>query len=273
MIEVGHGREQKRGRRQRAGNLWDEVWRICVEDGCSCFCEPIKGWSKSKETYFCLLIYKNCTYRGKMLELFFVMVIYLEKTMERLNSGDKRTTDVEAETYSPVAYPSVKTTEYSSSSWWSTSRRRWSDWIQEIKGWSSERIRVLSVLVWWCLEEYDCKTRRENKKRFQQCTDQFKTRNSFSPSSSRSFRTQSHWSFTTGQCTNSGQLSEYTYHIGCAINLHSIMNSGLIGGRGQNSSRERQTVFFSACESHGSGTQRSVWAWFDQTTSCIVQAE
>ena len=38
---------------------------------------------------------------------------------------------------------------------------------------------------------------------------------------------------------------EYIYYIGCAISLHSIMNSGLIPG-GQNSSRDRQTVFFTA---------------------------
>ena len=38
---------------------------------------------------------------------------------------------------------------------------------------------------------------------------------------------------------------EYTYHIGCAINLHSITNSGLIPG-GQNLGREKQTVFFTA---------------------------
>ena len=38
---------------------------------------------------------------------------------------------------------------------------------------------------------------------------------------------------------------EYIYHVGCAINLHSIANSGLIPG-GQNSSRDRQTVFFTA---------------------------
>ena len=38
---------------------------------------------------------------------------------------------------------------------------------------------------------------------------------------------------------------EYIYHIGCAISLHSITNSGLTAG-GQNSSRERQTVFFTA---------------------------
>ena len=38
---------------------------------------------------------------------------------------------------------------------------------------------------------------------------------------------------------------EYIYHIGCAVSLHSITNSGLIAGR-QNSSRDRQTVFFTA---------------------------
>ena len=38
---------------------------------------------------------------------------------------------------------------------------------------------------------------------------------------------------------------EYIYHLGCAISLHSITNSGLIAG-GQISSRERQTVFFTA---------------------------
>ena len=37
---------------------------------------------------------------------------------------------------------------------------------------------------------------------------------------------------------------KYIYHIGCAINLHSITNSGLIPG-GQNLSN-RQTVFFTA---------------------------
>ena len=38
---------------------------------------------------------------------------------------------------------------------------------------------------------------------------------------------------------------QYIYHIGCAVNLHSIANSGFIAG-GQNSSRKRQTVFFTA---------------------------
>ena len=38
---------------------------------------------------------------------------------------------------------------------------------------------------------------------------------------------------------------ECIYQIGCAISLHSITNSGLIAG-GQNSSKERQTVFFTS---------------------------
>ena len=38
---------------------------------------------------------------------------------------------------------------------------------------------------------------------------------------------------------------EYIYHIGCAISLHSITSSGLLARR-QNSSRDRQTVFFTA---------------------------
>ena len=38
---------------------------------------------------------------------------------------------------------------------------------------------------------------------------------------------------------------EYICHLGCANNLHSITKSGLIPG-GQNSRRERQTVFFTA---------------------------
>ena len=38
---------------------------------------------------------------------------------------------------------------------------------------------------------------------------------------------------------------EYIYHIGCAVSLQSITNSGFIAER-TNSSRERQTVFFTA---------------------------
>ena len=84
-----------------------------------------------------------------------------------------------------------------------------------------------------------------NNNRFQIMYWLVRTRNSLSPSSSRSFRTQSHWSCTAGQCVNSKQFFEYIYHIRCAISLHSITNSGFIA-RGQNSIGERQTVFLTA---------------------------
>ena len=61
--------------------------------------------------------------------------------------------------------PSVKTAEYSSSSWKPTSRQWWSDWILENKGISSERSSAISTLVWWKVEEYNGK-RGGNKKRF-----------------------------------------------------------------------------------------------------------
>ena len=38
---------------------------------------------------------------------------------------------------------------------------------------------------------------------------------------------------------------KYIYHIGCAVNLRSITISGLLPG-GQNSSKDRQTIFFTA---------------------------
>ena len=97
--------------------------------------------------------------------------------------------------------PSVKTTEYSSSSWSSTSRRRWSNWILELLGISSERSCAISTLVWWNVEEQNGRRRRKQEK-ISILYWSIRTRNSLSPSSSRSFRTQSHWSFTTGQCVN-----------------------------------------------------------------------
>ena len=45
----------------------------------------------------------------------------------------------------------------------------------------------------------------------------------------------------------------HIYHIGCAFNLHSIINNGLIPG-GQNSSK-RQTVFFLPIDPRGKGHQ------------------
>ena len=48
---------------------------------------------------------------------------------------------------------------------------------------------------------------------------------------------------------------KYIYHVGYAINLHSIINSRLIPG-GQNLSN-RQKEYFHICGSYGQRTQRS----------------
>ena len=153
-------------------------------------CKPIKGLSKTKKTYLSLLIFKDYTYSWKNMDWYWARKLFASRL------------------------PSVKTTAYSSSSWWSTSSRRWSDWILESKGLSSERFCAISTLVWWNVEEYNGKRRRKQEK-ISILYWSIRTRNSLSPSSSRPFRTQSHWSFTTWQCVNSGQylrvhLSQYS---------------------------------------------------------------
>ena len=83
-----------------------------------------------------------------------------------------------------------------------------------------------------------------NKKRFQYCTD---------PSGQeilylRALQGHSGRNFIDLELHDNvlipNDFFEYIYHIGCAINLHSFTNSGLISG-GQNLSK-RQTVFFTS---------------------------
>ena len=78
-----------------------------------------------------------------------------------------------------------------------------------------------------------------NKKRYQYCTHSSGTINCVSPSSSRSFRIDPTLQDNVILQSN---FFQYISHVGCAINLHSIINSGLISG-GQILSN-RQTVFF-----------------------------
>ena len=111
--------------------------------------------------------------------IFFVMGVYFEKTMERLNSGEEKIifgTNLRILDIGPM-------------------KSRRASWQEE-----EEKRKDFNIVL----------TRQEQSLR---------------PSSSRSFRTQFYWSF-----------------IGCAINLHSIIKSGLIPG-GQNLS-QRQKVFF-----------------------------
>ena len=106
----------------------------------------------------------------------------------------------------------------------------WSDRILENQRQSSETFLVLSSLVWRQVEEKHG-NKRITKEKISVLFWLLKN-NSVPPISSRSFRTQSYWSF----------LFKYIYHFGCALNLHSIINSRLIPGRQIFSNR--QTVFF-----------------------------
>ena len=79
------------------------------------------------------------------------------------------------------------------------------------------------------------------KRRFQYCTDDSGTTVYFRALQGHSGRNLIDPSLQDN-VVNPSNFFQHIYHIGCAFNLHSIINSGLIPG-GQNSSK-RQTVFF-----------------------------
>ena len=82
------------------------------------------------------------------------------------------------------------------------------------------------------------------KRRFQYSTDDSGTNSYFRALQGHSGRNPINLSLQDNVLVPDNYF-EYIYHVGCAISLHSIKNSGLIP-RGQNSSRERQTVFFTS---------------------------
>ena len=211
-------------RRRRKHWRWKRMYLLLQAD---------QRLKQSQEDLTLLLIYKNCTYTWKNMDWYW--------TRSSIQSG----------------VPSGKKTEHSSSAWTIISRRRWGDRILENK----DNLRNdFENSQYWSDEMWKSKMAGGggNKKRFQYCTDSsgqgilypralqgHKRRNPIDPTLQDSVLI-------------TDNFFEYIYHIGCAIRLHSITNSGLIAG-GQNSSKERQTIFFTA--------------WLDQTTSCIVQAE
>ena len=79
------------------------------------------------------------------------------------------------------------------------------------------------------------------KRRYQYCTDVTGTIVYFRALQGHSGRNLIHLSLQDHVVIQS-EFFHHIYHIGCAFNLHSIINNGLIPG-GQNSSK-RQTVFF-----------------------------
>ena len=167
--------------------------------------------------------------------------------------------------------PSVKKIKHSSSTRRITWRGRWSDRILETERLSSERFWELSALVWWNVEEQNARRRRQQEKIFNIVLTRVRTRNSLPPSSSRSFRTQSHWSFITGQCVNSGQFLRV--HLSHRLWDQFTIHHKFRIDSGRTNFKQKTDGILYGCGSCGQESPRSKRAWSDQTTSCIVQSK
>ena len=146
--------------------------------------------------------------------------------------GERSSTDIEPQTYSSIAYPGSKQLstllrhghlpreEDGAIEFWRLKDYLWNE-FENSRCWSGEKWKSTVAKG------------GGNKKRFQCCTDQsgkeilylrdlqgHSGRNLIDPS-------------IQDNVLIPNNFFEYIYHIGCAINFHSIVNSGLIPG-GQN---------------------------------------
>ena len=131
-----------------------------------------------------------------------------------------------------------------------TSRRRRSGLFLENKRKSSEPIPTIYSLVrrWKaCLAAGG-----GEKRKFLYCIDASRTIVYFRALQGHSGRNLTDPSLQDNVIIQSGCF-QHIYHIGCAFNLHSLVNNGLIPG-GQDSSR-RQTVFFFPIDPRDKGHQ------------------
>ena len=110
-----------------------------------------------------------------------------------------------------------------------------------------------------------------NKKKIQHRNDPSGQEMLLSPSSSRSFKTQSHWSFITGQCVNSEQFlrvhsshrmrNQFTFHHKFRIDT------------GRTKIEQKTDGFPYVCGSYEQGIQRSEYSRPESTASCMVSAD
>ena len=134
------------------------------------------------------------------------MVIYLEKKMERLGSGDEK-----------IVFRT--------------------------------NLRTLSIGLMKC-GRAKCQEAEGNKKRFQYCTDPSGQEILYLQAlQGHSGRNPIDLSLQDNVLIPNDFL-KYIYHIGCAINLHSITNSGCVTGR-TNFEQKTDGVLHSTCIKHG----------------------
>ena len=129
---------------------------------------------------------------------------------------------------------------------------------------------AFSTLVWWKVEEHhdEKRTKQENISIFYWS---IRTRNYSSPSSSRSFRTQFHWSFITGQCINSERFLRVNLsHRMCnQFTFHHKFQDWYLEARIW--AKDRQ-YSFCLCEPQEQRTQRSCLSRLESTASCTIHA-
>ena len=216
-----------------------EISEMQFED----FASQSKAKAKPSETRFCQLIHKNYSHWGKNLDWCWTTKIFAH----RLSS--------------------VEETDQSSSSWKCTSRQWWTDWILVNKRLLSGLVVFIGVTKKW---KRSMAGGGGHKKRFQYCPHSSGTilylralqghsgRNLIDPSLQDNV--------VIPDC-----FFKYIYHVGCAINLHSIINSGLIPG-GQNLINR-----LSACGSYGQKPKYldTKGSWCDRlecNASCTIPA-
>ena len=209
---VSHALEQQQGKRQqRAENLRDAVRKLNVENECTCFCEPIKGWSKTTKTCSCQLIHKNFTHQGKKVDWCWARRSFASRLLRHGHLFREDDGAIE---------------------FWRLKECLRNDLVQS-QHWSDEKWSTMAK-------------GGKNKKIFQYCTDpsgqEILYLRALQGHSGRNLIDPS----LQDNVSIPNDFFEYISHIRCAINLHSIVNSGLIPGR-QNLSK-RQTVFFTSVD-------------------------
>ena len=148
--------------------------------------------------------------------------------------------------------PSGEKTKHSPSVWTIISRRRWCDRILETERWSSEQVWALSTLVWWYVEEQNGRRRRKQEK-ISILYWSVRTRNFLFLSSSRSFRTQYHWSYAAGQCVNSEQFCRV--HLSCRMCSQFTLRHKFRIDSGRTKFEQKTEGILHVCGSHEQRTQ------------------
>ena len=230
---------------QWARNSRSSARRIWVKIGCERFCMPVEGQSKTTKKRICWLITENRSHWKKELdrcwtrEVFFLRVRGFEES------------------------------NVSSSSFTTCASRRWrSKSILENQRQSSESISTNNLLVWRSLESMLGSSRR-SKKEISVLHWYFRN-NCLSPSSSGTFRMQSYWSYSIGQCDYSEQFLPVL--LSCRMCNQFAFYHQLWIYIWRSKFKQQTDSILSACGSYGQESKGSWYDRFECTASCTIHA-